>query len=88
VTRFFRYPPVREEIAIYDEDRDFTFRPGGFRDVVKVETWGSDHRNHELSCKLRDGLLQEDPRHMETVYKMLEQQLERQMRTGGVWIDG
>lgn len=87
MTRFFRYPPVREEIAIYDDEREFTFKPGGWRDVVKVSAWGTDHKNHEVACKLRDGLLQEDPRHLGTAYKTLEQQLEQRMRRNGVWSD-
>lgn len=85
LTRIFRYPPVREPIRVYsEEDQDF-FEPGGERDMVRVEAWGTDHRPHEVQIYLKPGLMQDDPRNPDTVYTMLEQHLEISMRRKGVW---
>lgn len=83
--RFLRFLPVSEEIEIYEETMQQSFKPGGTRDVVAVEAWGSDHKIHRQEIRVRSGLFHEDPRHPEALYSMLERRLESLMRAAGVW---
>ena len=85
MTKFYRFPPVPEEIEIYEETMGQTFKPGGWRDLLAVEAWGSDKKIHRQEARTRTGLILEDPRHSETLYRMLEKELELRMREAGVW---
>ena len=55
--------------------------------VVSVIAVGTDGLVHDAKVALRAGLLEEDPRHADAVYGMLERHLEAQMREKGVWAD-
>jgi hypothetical protein len=83
--KFYRFAPVREPIRIYEETRDEWFEPGGYRDLVAVEAWGSDKVIHRQELRTRQGLIEEDSRHLGTLYRTLENELERKMREAGVW---
>lgn len=87
MTRFFRFAPVAEDIEIYEETEKQWFKPGGTRDVVAVEAWGSDNKIHRQEARTVPGLIHKDPRHPDALYGMLEKELERRMREAGVWGD-
>ena len=53
--------------------------------VVSVIAVGTDELAYDAKVALRPGLLEEDPRHTDAVYGMLERHLEAQMREKGVW---
>lgn len=53
--------------------------------VVTVVAVGTDDLVYDAKVALRPGLLEEDPRHADAVYEMLERHLEAQMREKGVW---
>lgn len=87
MTTIQRIPPRREPIALYDDEADDYIYPGTYHVVVAVEALGTDGKMASTSASLRDGLLEEDARHEETVYSRLEQHLRAMMVQAGVWSD-
>ena len=71
MTRFYRHPPKLE--------------PDGDRDLVKAEAWGTDRKPYEAWVHVRVGLLNRDPRHLETIYALLEKELRDRMQAKGIW---
>ena len=85
MSAFNRIEARRELICVYDADNDEFVYPGTYHQVVMVEAKGTDGQIHHAQASTRDGLLDEHPRHSETVYRTLERALESSMRGKGVW---
>ena len=85
-TKIKRLEPQRTLVAVYDDEEDDFIYPGHYHEIVAVVAVGVDGQEHGAQASLRDGLLAEDPRNVETVYSNLEKWLEDTMRRKGVWV--